>query len=85
MRSGFLSATVFALLASRSYGKGERPVIGGKDGKGPEMERVRVVSDEEMVATKDAFAIIEPVWWTGDIYGSYKDYESSLARFSRGQ
>jgi hypothetical protein len=32
-----------------------------------------------------AFAILEPVMWTGKTSGSYKDYESSLERFSRKQ
>jgi hypothetical protein len=49
------------------------------------LERVHVVIDEKAIATMDAFAIIEPVWWTGNVSGSYEDYESSLARFSRGQ
>jgi hypothetical protein len=49
------------------------------------MERVRVVIDENTIATNDVQAIIEPVWFTGNIYGSYADYETSLAKFSRGQ
>lgn len=50
------------------------------------MERVHVLIDQKMIATTDnPFSLIEPVWWGANIYDSYKDYESSLAKFSRGQ
>lgn len=49
------------------------------------MERVRMVVNEATVASKDASAIIEPAWLSANIYGSYEDYESSLAKFSRAQ
>ncbi len=49
------------------------------------MKREKVIIDDDFIATKDIAAIIHPVWFTANIYGSYTDYETSLARFSRSQ
>jgi hypothetical protein len=49
------------------------------------MRRVRVVIDENAIASKDVGEIIHPVLWWGNIYESYSDYEASLAQFSRAQ
>jgi len=45
----------------------------------------RVTVDRDTLAADDAFAAIEPVWWTANIYGSPREYESSLSPFSRAQ
>jgi hypothetical protein len=44
-----------------------------------------VTVDEKTIATKDAWAIIDPFALTARTRGSYQDYESSLAKLSRGQ
>jgi hypothetical protein len=46
-------------------------------------ERMRV--DRTTLDANDAFAPIEPIWWTANIYGSPDDYERSLASFTRSQ
>ncbi len=48
-------------------------------------ETVRLCVDAEVIAGADLFSIIEPLWWTVDIYGPFADYEASLLRYSRGQ
>src|SRR5262245_33226608 len=80
MRATSVLLAAALIVASSSCGKSD-----WKEGIVPKTERVRLVIDENELASKDAFAIIEPVWWTANIYGSYDDYESSLARFSRAQ
>lgn len=52
---------------------------------GSKMKSEQVVIDENFIETKDITSIIHPVWFTANIYGSYGDYEKSLARFSRSQ
>ena len=51
------------------------------------MERVlvHVRIDEDFIASHDAFEILDPVWWRGNIYGTHAEYEESLADFSRPQ
>jgi len=47
--------------------------------------RVEVVVDDSVIAAGDPHAVIDPVWWTADIYGSADEYEASLRKFSRSQ
>ena len=44
-----------------------------------------VVVDDSLIAKGDPFEIIDPVWWTANIYESYSDYEKSLFNFSQEQ
>lgn len=46
---------------------------------------VEIEITDETVAADDAWALIEPVWNTGDIYGSVAKYEESLQGFSKQQ
>jgi hypothetical protein len=50
-----------------------------------ETELVHMTVNDESFAQNDAFALIEPVWWTGNIYGSVEEYEESLRQFSKPQ
>lgn len=45
----------------------------------------RIVVDDAVIDTRDPYAVIDPVWWTGNIYGSVADYEASLRTFTREQ
>src|SRR5687768_16273166 len=51
----------------------------------PPTETVALRVDADVLAGGDFFAIIEPLWWTVDLYGSPADYEASLQPYSRGQ
>jgi hypothetical protein len=44
-----------------------------------------VVVDDAVIDRKDPFEIIDPVWWTADIYEDERRYNQSLAGFSREQ
>jgi hypothetical protein len=46
-------------------------------------EHIRI--DDEVIDKGDPWAVIEPVWWTGNIYDGEAEYEKSLARFSKEQ
>ena len=48
-------------------------------------ERVVLQVNEATLAGDDSFAVIEPVWWTANIYDSLEDYEASLKPFSHSQ
>jgi hypothetical protein len=41
--------------------------------------------DQQLIATAEPSIVLEPVWWSADIYGSLQDYEKSLASFTREQ
>jgi hypothetical protein len=49
------------------------------------LEEFHIVVDEERIANSDCHKIMEPVWFTANIYGSYDEYEASLAPFSKPQ
>jgi hypothetical protein len=51
----------------------------------PNTERVAIEVNETVLAGNDWFAVIEPVWWTANIYDSLAEYESSLKPFSHSQ
>lgn len=44
-----------------------------------------VVIDDSLIGKGDPFEIIDPVWWTANIYESYSEYEKSLFNFSQEQ
>jgi hypothetical protein len=48
-------------------------------------ERVVLHVNGATLAGDDSFAVIEPVWWTANIYDSLEDYETSLSPFSQSQ
>lgn len=48
-------------------------------------EIVHVRVDESTIAAGDPWAIIEPVWWSANIYGGPEEYELSLLQFSHPQ
>lgn len=76
---------VTILTAFTGCSKRDEGVAGVAHSKAPKTERVRVVVDESTIATNDVQAIIEPVWWTANIYDSYATYEANLAKFSHHQ
>ena len=57
------------------------------EGRESEMktERVTLEVNEIVLAGNDSFAVIEPVWWTANIYDSLSEYEWSLKPFSSSQ
>lgn len=46
---------------------------------------VRFDIDDTFIANHDVSDVLDPVWWTGYIYGSVAEYESCLTPFSRPQ
>ncbi len=48
-------------------------------------ETVHVRVDDGTIAAGDPGAIIEPVWWSANIYDGPEEYERSLLQFSRAQ
>ena len=46
---------------------------------------VEVNINDSVINSKDVQAIIDPVWWTGDIYQSHDNYLNSLKGFSDNQ
>lgn len=51
----------------------------------PQYETVDVCIDDEIIATKDFWAVIHPVWWIATIYDGPDEYERSLKQFSKSQ
>ena len=83
-----MKRTAYLLAGITAFAGCSKPDAHVTDGvmtKAPKMGRTRVVIDEGTIATNDVQAIIEPVWWTANIYDSYAAYESSLAEFSHPQ
>src|SRR6266481_6330741 len=50
-----------------------------------DLQPVKLDIDAMFIATHDVTEILDPVWWTGDIYGGVADYERCLRPFSREQ
>jgi hypothetical protein len=48
-------------------------------------ETVHVCVDDGTIAAGDSWAVIEPVWWSANIYDGPEEYEISLLQFSRSQ
>lgn len=48
-------------------------------------ETVEIRIDESTIAADDQWKIIEPVWWSANIYEGPDQYEQSLLPFSRPQ
>src|SRR5262249_31444746 len=46
---------------------------------------VQVCVDESTIAAGDLWAVIEPVWWSANLYDGPDAYERSLRPFSRSQ
>ena len=44
-----------------------------------------VVVDDAVIDRKDPYEVIDPVWWTADIYEDERRYNETLAGFSREQ
>lgn len=81
---GFLVAAVLALLLVgllmwRRMGPEAASEVAA------DTRRVQVVVDDSVIAAGDPYAVIDPVWWTADIYGSADEYQASLRSFSRSQ
>jgi Domain of unknown function (DUF4375) len=73
------------VVANSACSKREASPPGISDLVSPKLERKHIVVDEKTIAGNDAQAAILPAWYAANIYGSYADYESSLAKFSRNQ
>ena len=52
---------------------------------GETWENKRVTVDDALLESGQPHEVTEPVWWTGDIYGSEETYNQSLSSFSRPQ
>jgi hypothetical protein len=52
---------------------------------GEDLQPVRLDVDTNFLSSHDATDILDPVWWSGDIYDSVIDYDRCLAPFSREQ
>gem|GEM_PF-427706 len=50
-----------------------------------DLQPVRLDVDEQFVSNHDSSEILDPVWWSADIYGTVVDYERCLQPFSREQ
>lgn len=48
-------------------------------------ERVHLRLGLDTITTADPWTVIEPVWWTGNIYDGIDEYEQSLSGFSLPQ
>lgn len=48
-------------------------------------ETVQLKLDRESILAADPWTVIEPVWWTGNIYDGVETYNRSLSQFSRPQ
>lgn len=46
---------------------------------------IHVTINDVIIEAGDAYDVIDPAWWTADIYGSWRDYEDSLQDFSQEQ
>lgn len=52
---------------------------------GPKMKRKFIKIDDKVIATRDPMAVIDPLWWSVNIYESKEVYEKSLEPFSYPQ
>jgi hypothetical protein len=48
-----------------------------------DVQAVAISIDDAYIASHSVTDIVEPLWWSGSIYGSVVEYERCLARFSR--
>jgi hypothetical protein len=48
-------------------------------------EKVQVCVDDGTIAAGDTWRIIEPVWWSANIYDGPEQYELSLLQFTHSQ
>ncbi len=48
-------------------------------------EKVNIVVDDRTIAAGDLGAILDPIWWSGEIHHGPVVYEESLQPFSRSQ
>ena len=53
--------------------------------KEPEMVEVRIVINDQIIDQGDVYKIIEPLWWTVDIYQGEKIYSDGLGQFTENQ
>lgn len=44
-----------------------------------------IVVSGQVIATATAATVLEPVWWSANIYGTLQEYERSLSRFTNEQ
>ncbi len=51
----------------------------------PEVVSTKIVVDDSLIDKKDIQAIIEPIWWSVDIYQSEAIYLTGLKSFSENQ
>ena len=72
-----ISRTILTAVLLLSCSQGEEPAT--------RTEAVELRVDHEVIGGADSFAVIEPVYWQADIYGSLRDYEASLAPFTQRQ
>src|SRR5437868_6639102 len=48
-------------------------------------ETVQVIVDDAVIADRDIWKIVHPVWWKANIYDGPDEYERSLRPFSQSQ
>jgi Domain of unknown function (DUF4375) len=49
------------------------------------LKDVYKVVDDNLIDAGNHCKIIDPIWWKGNIYGTFKEYEASLKSFSKPQ
>jgi hypothetical protein len=83
--TGALLAAAGSLLLVVACARERGPREAGTSEPETRTERVALRVDDALLSGNDSFAIIEPAFWTVSIYGSLRDYEADLERFSRPQ
>lgn len=76
------SSAATAGSAARAFEAGGPPLClpAGKD-----LQPVQLDIDAKFIADHDASDVLDPVWWSGDIYDSVEDYDRCLAPFTHEQ
>lgn len=74
-----LLLSLLVLPACRKHESFEQPPVPRKE------KSKHVVIDDKVIDAGEYYAIIDPVWWTGEIHEGFKEYETSLSKFSKPQ
>jgi hypothetical protein len=82
MRSPVYASVVLLLLVGCQL---IPPLVGPDDRRNSDRVPVHTRVDDEVIDQGDPYSVIEPVWWTADIYHGEAEYNKSLAGFTREQ
>ena len=70
------------LIVALVFSCGENKKKESSNGSSGKMEKRFVIIDDSTIATKDPMKVIDPLWWTVDIYNSKEQYEEDLEPYS---